>query len=198
MAKRYYKIIDGERVYFPGYIEDNGVVWTKPSEARILADGWLVEEVPDPEPAPLLEPDSRDVERALKRLALPQLVEMTDEEALEYEVCYPTWYSRIGMEAVVGERLWYDNGLYKCRQAHTISEAWNPKDTPALWANVSEESQEADGSREHPYQWEQGMTAYEGKYYTENNTLYLCTRDSGNPLYFPISSLIGTYFQIAE
>lgn len=133
------------------------------------------------------------------RLLVPdKIAEVPDDTAKRMIDYFETWESRIGTEAAAGERLTYNGVLYKCRQAHTISEAWNPKDTPALWANVSEESQEADGSREHPYAWEQGMTSYEGKYYTENGILYLCTRDSGNPLYFPISSLIGTYFQIAE
>ena len=134
------------------------------------------------------------------RLLVPDLIaEVPDDTAKRMIDYFETWESRIGTEAAVGERLTYNGSLYKCRQAHTIIEAWNPKDTPALWANVSEESQEADGSREHPYEWQSGMTCYNGKYYIEDNILYICTRDSGGPVYNRIADLpAGLYFQIAE
>ena len=133
------------------------------------------------------------------RLLVPDLIaEVPDDTAKRMIDYFETWESRIGTEAAVGERLTYNGSLYKCRQAHTIIETWNPKDTPALWANVSEESQEADGSREHPYQWTSGMESYEGFYYTEDSVLYLCARSSGGPLYYRIADLIGIYFQVAE
>jgi hypothetical protein len=141
-------------------------------------------------------PSADDIVSQLKELAQAQVAELTDDEAKKVPALFPLWETEKAY--AVGDRVWYQASLYKCIQAHTSQSTWNPKDTPALWANVSEESQEADGSREHPYAWESGMTSYNGKYYTENGILYLCTRDSGNPLYFPISSLIGTYFQIAE
>lgn len=133
------------------------------------------------------------------RLLVPdKIAEVSDDIAKRMLDYFETWESRIGTEVEAGERLTYNGSLYKCRQAHTILEAWNPKDATSLWANVSEESQEADGSREHPYQWEQGMTSYNGKYYTEDGILYLCTRDSNAPLYHPIASLINLYFVVAE
>ena len=141
-------------------------------------------------------PDASDIVSQLKELAQAQVAELTDDEAKKVPALFPLWETEKAY--AVGDRVWYQASLYKCVQAHTSQSTWNPKDAVSLWANVSEESQEADGSREHPYQWEQGMTSYNGKFYTEEGILYLCIRDSGNPLYFPISSLIGTYFQIAE
>lgn len=141
-------------------------------------------------------PSADDIVSQLKELAQAQVAELTDDEAKKVPALFPLWETEKAY--AVGDRVWYQASLYKCVQAHTSQSTWNPKDATSLWANVSEESQEADGSREHPYAWEQGMTSYNGKYYTEEGVLYLCIRDSGNPLYFPISSLIGTYFQIAE
>ena len=141
-------------------------------------------------------PSADDIVSQLKELAQAQVAELTDDEAKKVPALFPLWETEKAY--AVGDRVWYQASLYKCVQAHTSQSTWNPKDAVSLWANVSEESQEADGSREHPYQWEQGMTSYNGKYYTENGILYLCIRDSGNPLYFPIASLIGTYFQVAE
>jgi hypothetical protein len=141
-------------------------------------------------------PSADDIVSQLKELAQAQVEALTDDEAKKVPALFPLWETEKAY--TVGDRVWYQASLYKCVQAHTSQSTWNPKDAVSLWANVSEESQEADGSREHPYAWESGMTSYNGNYYTENGILYLCIRDSGNPLYFPISSLIGTYFQIAE
>lgn len=141
-------------------------------------------------------PSADDIVSQLKELAQAQVEALTDDEAKKVPALFPLWETEKAY--AVGDRVWYQASLYKCVQAHTSQSTWNPKDATSLWANVSEESQEADGSREHPFAWESGMTSYNGKYYTENGILYLCIRDSGNPLYFPISSLIGTYFQIAE
>lgn len=141
-------------------------------------------------------PSADDIVNQLKELAQTQVAELSDDEAKKVPALFPLWET--DKAYAVGDRVWYQASLYKCVQAHTSQSTWNPKDAVSLWANVSEESQEADGSREHPFAWESGMTSYNGKYYTEEGVLYLCIRDSGNPLYFPIASLIGTYFQIAE
>lgn len=156
------------------------------------------EDYTEPEPTEYVKdvPSADDIVSQLKELAQAQVAELTDDEAKKVPALFPLWETEKAY--AVNDRVWYQASLYKCVQAHTSQSTWNPKDAASLWANVSEESQEADGSREHPYQWEQGMTSYNGKYYTEDGILYLCIRDSGNPLYFPIASLIGTYFQIAE
>ena len=42
------------------------------------------------------------------------------------------------------------------------------------------------------------MTIYSGKYYTEDGVLYLCIRDSGQPLYSALKDLVGNYVNTAE
>lgn len=143
-------------------------------------------------------PSADDIVSQLKELAQAQVEALTDDEAKKVPALFPLW-SPDSEAYAVGDRVWYQASLYKCVQAHTSQSTWNPKDAVSLWANVSEESQEADGSREHPYQWESGMTCYNGKYYIEDNILYICTRDSGGPVYNRIADLpAGLYFQIAE
>lgn len=141
-------------------------------------------------------PSADDIVSQLKELAQAQVAELTDDEAKKVPALFHLWETEKAY--AVGDRVWYQASLYKCVQAHTSQSTWNPKDAVSLWANVSEESQDADGSREHPYAWEQGMTSYNGNYYTEDGILYLCIRDSGIPLNFPISSLINNYFVVAE
>lgn len=144
-------------------------------------------------------PSADDIVSQLKELAQAQVAELTDDEAKKVPALFHLWTDHNqGDSIAAGVREWYKGSLYKCITPHNWQSDWAPDVATSLWANVSEESQEADGSREHPFAWESGMTSYNGKYYTEEGILYLCIRDSGNPLYFPISSLIGTYFQIAE
>lgn len=187
---------DGGYAYYNGkYIRIGDAIIINPSEQMLLDNGY---ESYTPEVAPVMEPSVSDIMNALKSIQTDAVQELSDKEAVKVAALFSTWYSRIGTQVEAGERLWYDNSLFKCITPHEIQEQWNPKDAASLWQNVSEESQDADGSREHPFEWQSGMTSYNGKYYTENGILYLCIRDSGNPLYFPIASLIGTYFQIAD
>lgn len=39
------------------------------------------------------------------------------------------------------------------------------------------------------------MEIFEGKYYTQNEVLYKCIRDSGIPLSYGLSALVGTYVE---
>lgn len=41
------------------------------------------------------------------------------------------------------------------------------------------------------------MEIFGGKYYTEADQLYLCTRDSGTVLSHPLSALVGLYVELA-
>ena len=41
------------------------------------------------------------------------------------------------------------------------------------------------------------MEIFAGKYYTEADQLYLCTRDSGTVLSHPLSALVGLYVELA-
>ena len=156
------------------------------------------EDYTEPEPIEYVKdvPTADDIVNQLKELVSTQVSELPDEQAKKVPALFPVWAA--DETYAVGDRVYYNASLYKCVQAHTSQSTWNPKDAVSLWANVSEESQEADGSREHPFAWESGMTSYNGKYYTENGILYLCIRDSGIPLNFPISSLINNYFVVAD
>ena len=138
---RYYKIIDGERVDFPGYIKDDekGVVYYNPTESLILAYGWLKEEIidPIPEPTPQGEPDMDTVLNKLKVLALPTLQQLDDEDALAVMECFPTWESLIGKAVTAGERIWDDGKLFRVVQSHTVQEDWRPAELPALYTQVT-------------------------------------------------------------
>ena len=59
---------------------------------------------------------------------------LDDAEALEVKGIYPEWDS--AATYAVGVKVLYEAVLYKCIQAHTAQESWNPVDASSLWAKV--------------------------------------------------------------
>ena len=59
---------------------------------------------------------------------------LTDEDALEAVQLFASWNPTTTY--AVGDRVRYNNVLYRCLQAHTAQETWTPTDAPSLWAKV--------------------------------------------------------------
>lgn len=60
---------------------------------------------------------------------------LPDEDALDGVELFPAWTLDRGYES--GQRVRYGEKLYKCVQAHTSQEGWEPNVTPALWTEVA-------------------------------------------------------------
>lgn len=58
----------------------------------------------------------------------------TDEMSLQVPNLYPTW--RAGEVYNVGDRILYEDTLYRVLQAHTSQDTWTPVDAPSLFAKV--------------------------------------------------------------
>ena len=63
-------------------------------------------------------------------------VHLSDTEALETPELFPVWAA--GVAYLVSERIRYDGKLFRCEQAHTSQEGWEPPNTQALWTQVAE------------------------------------------------------------
>ena len=69
------------------------------------------------------------------RAYIESMVEnLDDEAALEVTELFPSWTIKAYM---VGDRVRYENLLYKCVQAHTSQDDWTPNITSALWTRVT-------------------------------------------------------------
>ena len=64
---------------------------------------------------------------------------LTDEQAETMPSIYPEWTPET--EYAVGKRVRYDDKLYRCVQAHTSQEGWEPPVTPALWTRTAAEGE---------------------------------------------------------
>lgn len=75
-------------------------------------------------------------EEALKlRAVIEQSVaNLDDETALKGVTLFPAWVS--GKDYAVGDRVKYNNVLYKVLQAHTSQDDWMPDISPSLFAQV--------------------------------------------------------------
>ena len=58
----------------------------------------------------------------------------TDEMSLQVPNLYPTWKAEV--EYALGDRVLYEDVLYRVITAHTSQEAWTPVDSPSLFAKV--------------------------------------------------------------
>ena len=86
---------------------------------------------------PQTSPGSVDIMAAMEKMLLSNAETLSDEQALDVAAIFSAWADLIGQEATLGQRVWYDNDLFKCVQPHTIQADWTPRTTPALWVAVS-------------------------------------------------------------
>lgn len=194
---RYYKIIDEVKVIFTPPLISGGIAYMRPTAEQLEDDGWESEEwtPPEPEPIPQSEPDEYSVLRSMKKMMLSQLENLTDEQALEVAECYPTWESKIGQTLSIGERVWDDGHIYKVNQTHTASREWRPASTASLYTVIALTPEE--GTIDNPIAYVLNMELVEGKYYTDNGVLYLCTRDLAAS-YWPLADLVGQYVEVVN
>ena len=124
---------------------------------------------------------------------------LTDEQALTCKLIYRQWTGLIGTTARPGQRFLNGETLYKVRDdasVHTFSREWEPGVTTAALYTAIDEAH--SGTIDDPIPWVQPMELYANKYYTEGGKLYACWRDSGQPLAFSLSALVGTYVTEVE
>lgn len=69
------------------------------------------------------------------------------------------------------------------------------KITESLWEEICEQH---DGTKYDAILYNGNMALEAGKYYTQDGVLYLCNRDSGNPVYHPLSALVGLYVEVVS
>lgn len=196
--KRYYKIIDEEMVFFKNPLIVNDMQIINPSEEILLAAGWLKYIPPEPEPVDTTkyEPYTEEVVEKIKKLVQQQVTQQTDEEALENIELFPTWQSKIGVQVNQGDRLYFDDKLFKVLQTHTPQEDWRPDTTASLYVQVVVESEDS-GTIDNPIPYSLNMELIEGKYYIENEVIYLCTRSLAAS-YWPLADLVGQYVEVVN
>ena len=136
---------------------------------------------------------SREEAYKLRAIIEQAVVSLDDATALEAVTLYPAWAAGVAYD--VGVRVQYGGILYKVLTAHTSQADWTPDKTPALYEVVCADHA---GTADDPIPYTTGMALENGKYYTEGGVTYRCTRDTINPVYNPLSALVGLYVEVVE
>lgn len=136
-----------------------------------------------------------DVFRALVKLAVIQARSITDDQvALEVKCLYKEFDKQIGNTLNVGEYVQHEDRLYRVLQTHVAQANFIPgQGTESLFVVIDKEHA---GTLEDPIPFDGNMELFEGKYYMEDDVLYLCIRNSGNPIYNALKDLVNIYVTI--
>ena len=130
------------------------------------------------------------------RLLIAQQIntlEVDDNTALRMTEFYPAWAS--GQAYTAGYKVQNGGKLWRCIQAHTSQDSWAPStDTASLWERIDETH---DGTQYEPIPYDGSMALTAGLYYIQDGVIYLCTRDTGNPVYNALSELVGIYVEVS-
>lgn len=60
---------------------------------------------------------------------------ISDDDVVAAPFVLKAWDGN-GVDYAVGDRVQHGGEPYKCLQAHTSQDAWNPKDAASLWAKI--------------------------------------------------------------
>lgn len=128
-------------------------------------------------------------------MLIPQQINgltVDDNTALRMLDFYPDWTA--GTAYTVGYKVKRNGKLWRVVQAHTSQTGWEPENAASLWEQINETHA---GTLDDPIPYSGNMTLESGLYYMQDWAIYLCTRDTGNPVYHALSELVGLYVERA-
>lgn len=133
-------------------------------------------------------------EAEVNRLLIVQQINtlsVDDNTALRMLEFYPEWTANAACAA--GFKVKHNGKLWRVIQPHTSQIGWEPENAASLWEQINETH---SGTEDDPIPYDGNMALENGKYYIQNYTIYLCNRDTVNPVYSPLSDLVGLYVEI--
>lgn len=145
--------------------------------------------------AELFEKSRPLTESEVNRMLITQQINtltVDDNTALRMVEFYPVW--TVGTEYAAGYKVQHNGKLWRALQAHTAQAGWEPENTASLWEQINETH---SGTAEDPIPYSGNMALESGKYYVQDYVIYLCTRDTVNPVYNPLDELVGVYIELA-
>ena len=130
----------------------------------------------------------------LRNLIEKAATSLSDTDALEAPVLFPSW--EIGHNYATGDRIDYNDKLYKVLQPHTSQADWTPDTATSLYAEVGKPDQ--GDTPDNPIPYNNNMELFNGKYYSQNDVVYVCFRDTEIPVYNNLADLVHIYVEVYE
>lgn len=213
---KYAKMYDGKPFPFMGVLVKDGKFKRNPTEEEILSAGYLpIEETAEPETKDgfikssrwvqtdtaiikkwTVLPDRRPMSQtAVSKMLIAQQINtltVDDNTALRMKQFYPTFDEIVGQKVKQGFKFRHGDDLWSVAQPElTILSHYVPgAGMESLYTVVNETHA---GTLADPIPYDGNMVLENGKHYSQNSTIYLCTRDTGNPVYHPLAELVGLY-----
>ena len=137
-------------------------------------------------------------ESEVSRLLIAQQINsltVDDNTALRMAEFYPQWKDLIGTTVdKAGFKFTHKGQLYKTiPEQHSFQADWVPGEgTESLYARIDESHA---GTLADPIPYSGNMALEAGKYYSQDGAVYLCTRDTVNPVYSALADLVGLYVE---
>ena len=129
--------------------------------------------------------------RILRPIIETAVQSLSDGEALESVTLHPAW--AIGKDYPAGHKVQRNGRLWRCIQTHTSQEGWEPENATSLWEGINETH---DGTLYDPIPYDGNMTLVAGLHYVQDGKVYLCNRDTVNPVHNTLAELVGLYVEM--
>ena len=131
----------------------------------------------------------------IRNLIYKASASLSDSDALVGIELFPAWKPDTWYD--LDKRIRHNGKLYKVRQGLTSSTLYEPGavGSEALYAEVEKPGQ--GDTPDNPIEYNGNMALENGKYYKQYDVVYLCVRDTVNPVYADLSGLVGIYVTLA-
>lgn len=133
-------------------------------------------------------------ESEVNRMLITQQINtlaVDDNTALRMKSFYPEWAA--GNSYAAGYKVQRNGKLWRVIQPHTSQIGWEPENAASLWEQINETH---SGTIDDPIPYDGNMALVSGLYYMQDYVIYLCNRDTVNPVYSPLADLVGLYVEI--
>lgn len=169
---------------------DNGIMRDATAEEIKAMNRAAVKAAQEARGMPLTE---AEVSRMLITKQINSL-EVDGNTALRMKEFYPTFDGIVGQTVEKGYKFTHCDKLWEVIQATLTIQAHYPPGvgTESLYAEICETH---EGTQDDPIPYDGNMALVNGKYYVQDYEIYLCTRDTGNPVYHNLSELVGLYVE---
>ena len=134
-----------------------------------------------------------ELARKLRPIIEQAAQSLDDRTALSAVALYPAWAA--GVDYATGYKVQHGGRLWRCVQAHTSQTGWEPENATTLWTEICETHA---GTLTDPIPYSGNMALESGKYYSQSGAVYLCIRDTVNPVYNTLADLVGIYVEKGE
>ena len=137
-------------------------------------------------------------ESEVSRMLIAQQINslaVEDSTALRMKEFYPEWKDLPGTTVdKAGFKFTHKGQLYKTiPEQHSFQADWVPGEgTESLYTRIDESHA---GTISDPIPYSGNMALVAGKYYSQDGAVYLCTRDTVNPVYSSLADLVGLYVE---